>query len=78
MKLYCKATKDKYRLPVAVADSITELAKMTGHSGNTIHSSISRGSNTFYVVDVLPEVWPDNDGNLWYYDKNGKVVIVEE
>ncbi len=77
MKLYCKATRDKYKLPVAVADSIPELAKMTGNSENTIRSSISRCSNTFYVVEVPPEMWPDNDGNLWYYDNNGGVVTVE-
>lgn len=78
MKLYMKCTTDELELPLAVADSIPELAKMTGNSENTIRSSISRCSNTFYVVDVPPEMWPDNDGNLWYYDNNGRVVIVEE
>ena len=41
MKLYLRVTKDKYELPVAVADSPRELAKMTGVSRDTILSSLS-------------------------------------
>ena len=41
MKLYLRVTKDKYELPVAVADSPRELAKMIGVSRDTILSSLS-------------------------------------
>lgn len=42
MKLYLRVTKDKYRLPVAVADSVTELSRMTHVSCDTIYQSLSR------------------------------------
>lgn len=29
-------------------------------------------------VEIEPEMYPDNDGNLWYYDKDGNVVIVRD
>ena len=41
MKLYLRVTKDKYELPVAVADSPRELAQMIGVSRDTILSSLS-------------------------------------
>lgn len=42
MCVYMKITKDKYELPLAVADSPAELAAMTGDSIKTIYSSVSR------------------------------------
>jgi hypothetical protein len=36
MKLYMKVTSDKYELPLAVAKSVTELAKACGVTRNTI------------------------------------------
>ena len=41
MKLYLRVTKDKYELPVAVADSPRELAKMCGVSRASILSILS-------------------------------------
>lgn len=40
MKLYLYVTNDEYELPVAVADSPHELAKMLGVSANTVSNSI--------------------------------------
>lgn len=40
---YMKVTNDKYRLPVAVADSAGELARIVGATKNTVLSSISHG-----------------------------------
>lgn len=40
--LYMKITRDEYELPVAVADSVIELAKMLGVKPNTISRSLSR------------------------------------
>lgn len=41
MKLYICITRDKYELPVAVADTQGELAKMCGVSKATVTSSLS-------------------------------------
>ncbi|MBQ8429096.1 MAG: hypothetical protein IJX30_03255 [Clostridia bacterium] len=42
MKLYLKVTGDLYELPLAVADSVEELARMCGVSESTIYSSVYR------------------------------------
>ena len=58
MKLYLRVTKDKYELPVAVADSPRELAKMTGVSRDGILSALSHvragqvKSSVYKVVEV--------------------------
>lgn len=41
--VYMEVTKDKYELPVAIADTISELSQITGASNNTISSTISHG-----------------------------------
>lgn len=40
--LYLLVTSDKYELPLAVADSMEELARMAGVTVGTVTSSISR------------------------------------
>ena len=52
MTLFVKTTADKYRLPLAVADSKSELAKMLGISLNTVICSYSRNLSTYYTVEV--------------------------
>ena len=42
--LWLLVTKDKYELPLAVADTANELARMTGTTKNNIVSQISRGN----------------------------------
>ena len=39
--IYMKVTRDKYRLPVAVADSPKELAALCGTTPNAIYSGFS-------------------------------------
>lgn len=39
--VYMQVTMDKYELPVAIANSLDELSKITGASKNTISSAIS-------------------------------------
>ncbi len=39
--IWMKVTNDEYELPVAVADSIGELAKILGTTNNSISSSMS-------------------------------------
>lgn len=41
MFIWMQVTKDKYELPVCIADSAEELAKMCGTTANSIKSSIS-------------------------------------
>ena len=40
MKLYLEITRDKYQLPLAVAESPTELARMCGTTPKTIWQGI--------------------------------------
>ena len=49
---YMKVTNDKYRLPVAVADSAVELARLVGATNNTVLSSISHGTGTYEKVEL--------------------------
>lgn len=60
MVLYMKVTNDKYQLPVAVADTAKELAKLFNTTPNVISASISRqragkGKGTYYRVEVDDE-----------------------
>jgi len=41
MVVYIEVTKDKYELPVVVADSVNELARLCDTSVNNIYSRIS-------------------------------------
>lgn len=41
-KIYMKITKDEYELPLAVASTAEELAKICGTTRNAITSSISK------------------------------------
>lgn len=52
MRIYMQVTTDKYQLPVAVASTPLELAKLVGTSVNTIKSCISKGSKKYIRVDV--------------------------
>lgn len=52
MKLYIKTTKDKYELPLAVAESVAELAKMVGHSKGTVASMITRNQNGYRKIVI--------------------------
>lgn len=51
-KLYMYVTNDKYELPIAVAGSKSELARMLGKHKDVVCSSFSHGYNTYKVVDV--------------------------
>ena len=58
MKLYVCVTKDKYELPLAVADSVRELAQLRGIKTKTITETLSRvkhgsrGWSSYKVVEV--------------------------
>lgn len=41
------------------------------------HPEIVLKVNQIIVDGEVVNVYPDNDGGMWYYDKNGKVVIID-
>ena len=51
MTLYMKCTTDKYELPIAVAESPSELAKMLGTNANVVSSSISHQRPGWFRVE---------------------------
>lgn len=42
MIIYMCVTEDKYELPIAVADTIPELARLTGATSGSIYSCLSK------------------------------------
>lgn len=76
MKLYMKTTTDKYELPVVVEDSPAKLAEKLGLDSHSVACMCSRERNGYHRIDVDPEMYPDNDGGLWYYGDDGRVVHV--
>ena len=58
-KLYMKTTGDKLDLPVAVADSPGELARILGTNKNVVLSSISHKLRGWHRIEV-EEVDNDN------------------
>lgn len=52
MTLYMKVTRDKYELPIAVAETINELAKMLGTTPESVSSSISHKRQGWHKLEV--------------------------
>jgi hypothetical protein len=52
--LYLKVTKDKYELPVAIADSKAELADMLGVDRTSVYRGLKRrkGESVYIAVEV--------------------------
>ena len=55
MVVWMKVTKDKYELPVAVADSANELARILNTTANNVSSSLSKGYGTYVKVVIDDE-----------------------
>lgn len=53
--LYMAVTKDKYELPIAVADSVSELAEMVHVKPTTISFYLATGRPGFVKVNVSGE-----------------------
>ena len=47
--LYLLVTKDKYQLPLVVADSVAELARNVGVSPTTIFKCLNQRKNSRYI-----------------------------
>lgn len=83
MSLYLATTHDEYELPVAVADSPSELAMMLGTTANCISSSISHKRPYLYRVEEPEGVeepedwWPTNEGQLWTYNEKSEVIYID-
>jgi len=73
--LYMRTTMDALELPIAVAESPTELARMLGTKQSVVSSSISHKRKGWYRVPESQETdwYPDNDGGLWRFNKDGCV-----
>lgn len=57
MRVYQLVTRDKFRLPIAQADSIAELAEMTGKPYATVRKAFTRlfmggRATTYDYVDI--------------------------
>lgn len=52
MILYLRTTMDKYELPVAVADTGVELARILHTTPETVYSSISHQRKGWFRVEV--------------------------
>ncbi len=61
MVIWMEVTKDKYELPVAVADDAYKLAELTGASVNNIRTTASRHKSgkqkhsRFVKVEIMEE-----------------------
>lgn len=62
-KLYMAVTKDQYELPIAVAGSAVELAKMVGTSADTVRSLISKNLYNGYKHSPYRRVEVDDDSD---------------
>lgn len=54
MKLYMRTTMDEYELPVAVAESARELARMIGTSPDVVYSCVNKRRG-WYKIEVPDE-----------------------
>ena len=63
IKIYMKVTKDRYSLPVAVADSAKELAALCGVSPNAIYSGFSHEKRGDWKSPYVKVVVDDDDSN---------------
>lgn len=78
MKLIVKYSSKYPYLPVGVGDNCHDLGRVLGISASVVSHAIHRDSSVYKVVEIEPEMYPDNDGNLWYYNEEGKVVTVKD
>ena len=58
--IWMKVTQDEFELPLAIADSSTELARICGTSANSIKSTVAKArkgiiKNPSYVVVKVEE-----------------------
>ena len=69
MKVYMKVTRDRLELPIYVADTISELARMTDSNEGVIRSSLShmksgRNKNSVYREIEIGELEDEEKGEI--------------
>lgn len=62
-KLYIAVTLDKYELPLAVADTPAELARLMGTTCNSVLSSIAHGEKRYKRVLIEENADYEKDSN---------------
>lgn len=62
MKVYMEISPDRLELPVAVADSPAELAKMSGTSADVVRSCISKQRRGIYRKSRFIEIEIESEG----------------
>ena len=55
MTVYMEITRDKYELPLAVANNLPELARMVGAKESTVKSHISHKTGKYIRVEINEE-----------------------
>ena len=61
MTLYIKVTSDEYELPLAVGDTVRELAKMLGVKSDSIYSQMSHSKHNGYFCSYQKVEVDDED-----------------
>ncbi len=63
MKVYMEVTQDEYELPLAIADSPTELARICGTSSTNVRSAVCRWKSGEHVRSrfIVVEIDEDDD-----------------
>lgn len=61
MKLYLKVTNDKYELPIAVAESQTELARLLGVSRTAVNKAYKYQERCIHATSSYKEVEVEDD-----------------
>lgn len=61
MRVFIKVTRDKYEFPLAIADSPSELARITGDNKATIASTLSHFRHGHYKHPQYQEVEIDEE-----------------
>ena len=63
MTLYMKVTRDKYELPVAVAETKAELARILGMEREKVRSAFAKAKKYGYKHSTYVEVEVDDNDN---------------
>ena len=61
MTLYIKVTSDEYELPLAVGDTVRELANMLGVKSDSIYSQMSHSKHNGYFCSYQKVEVDDED-----------------
>lgn len=64
MVLYIAVTRDKYELPIAVADSASELARMLGVKSGTVYRSINKVDEGISKKSMYHRVVVEEDNEM--------------